>query len=123
MSGLSPRRDWENVVWLGLSALPDSSLQHTRHFDRLYSENHRWLQGWLWRRLGCHANAEDLTQDTFLRTLKPTQLASIEEPRAFLCLIASRVLCSFWRHTELHRACLDALASPPAASKSRFPSS
>ncbi|WP_128575819.1 sigma factor [Pseudomonas piscis] len=82
ISGPSPRRDWENVVWLELSALLDSSLQHTQHFDRL-SENHHWLQGWLWRRLGCHANAEDLTQDTFLSPLKSIQLASIEEPGRF----------------------------------------
>lgn len=95
--------------------MTDSSLHHSQHFHRLYSENHRWLQGWLWHRLGCHANAADLAQDTFVRTLKSSQLASIEEPRAFLCLIAKRVLCSFWRRTELHRAYLDALANLPEA--------
>lgn len=82
-------------------------------FHTLYAENHRWLQNWLLRRLGSHADAADLAQDTFVRTLKSRQAAIIDEPRAFLCVVAKRVLCSFWRRNELERAYLEALASLP----------
>ena len=82
-------------------------------FQLLYAENHHWLQGWLRRRLGCPADAADLAHDTFLRTLESPQLADINEPRAFLCLIAKRVLCTFWRRNELERSYLEALASLP----------
>ena len=82
-------------------------------FHILYAENHRWLQNWLLRRLGSHADAADLTQDTFLRTLKSQQVTLLDEPRAFLCVVAKRVLCSFWRRNELERAYLEALAELP----------
>lgn len=95
--------------------MPDSHQAHLDTFQQLYSENHRWLQSWLWRRLGCHADAADLTQDTFVRTLKSADLERINEPRAFLCLVAKRVLFSFWRRSELERAYLDALAALPQA--------
>lgn len=84
-------------------------------FHILYAENHRWLQGWLLRRLGSPADAADLTQDTFVRTLTSRHVAAIEEPRAFLCVVAKRVLCSFWRRNELERAYLEAIADLPEA--------
>lgn len=86
---------------------------HSGGFTQLYTENHRWLHQWLWRRLGCHADAADLAQDTFLRTWKAGQLDELREPRAYLCLIAKRVLCSFWRRSELERAYHEALATLP----------
>ena len=82
-------------------------------FHLLYAENHHWLQSWLRRRLDCQADAADLTHDTFLRTLKSNQLGQINEPRAFLCLVAKRVLYTFWRRNELERSYLDAIASLP----------
>ena len=92
--------------------MPDSSTSRDT-FQQLYADNHRWLHGWLWRRLGCHADAADLTQDTFLRTWTAPQRDALQEPRAFLCLVATRLLCSFWRRNELERAYLDALAGLP----------
>ena len=93
--------------------MPESNALARESFQRLYAEHHRWLMGWLLRRLRCHADAADLTQDTFLRTLTSPQLGRIEEPRTFLCVIAKRVLYTFWRRNELERAYLDALASLP----------
>ncbi|MFJ1571198.1 sigma factor [Pseudomonas sp. NPDC088322] len=37
----------------------------------LYVEHHAWLKRWLWQRMGCRSDAADLTQDTFLRLLRP----------------------------------------------------
>ncbi len=93
--------------------MPDLRVASQNPFHTLYAENHRWLQSWLLRRLGSHADAADLAQDTFVRTLKSQQAAVIDEPRAFLCVVAKRVLCSFWRRNELERAYLEALASLP----------
>ncbi len=95
--------------------MSDLRLSSQDPFHILYAENHRWLQGWLLRRLGSPADAADLTQDTFLRTLKSQQAAVIDEPRAFLCVVAKRVLCSFWRRNELERAYLEAIAGMPEA--------
>lgn len=82
-------------------------------FQLLYAQNHQWLERWLRRRLDCHADAQDLTHDTFVRSWKSSRLEQIEEPRAFLCVIAKRVLCTFWRRGELERSYLQALASLP----------
>ncbi|ACO77984.1 sigma factor, FecI family [Azotobacter vinelandii CA] len=79
----------------------------------LYRENHRWLRGWLSRRLQCPQDAADLTQDTFLRALNSRQLEQIQEPRAFLGTLAKRLLCNLWRRRQLERSYLDALAQLP----------
>ena len=93
--------------------MPDAPIHPQEHFQRLYAEHHHWLMGWLLRRLHCHADAADLTQDTFLRTLTSPHLGRIEEPRTFLCVVAKRVLYTFWRRNELERAYLEALAGLP----------
>jgi len=93
--------------------MPQPELSSQQAFQRLYAEHHPWLMGWLLRRLRCHADAADLTHDTFLRTLTSPHLVRIEEPRTFLCVIAKRVLYTFWRRNELERAYLEALASLP----------
>lgn len=44
---------------------PIASPEHTVHV--LYQDYHRWLQHWLYRKVGCPHQAADLTQDTFVR--------------------------------------------------------
>jgi DNA-directed RNA polymerase specialized sigma24 family protein len=51
----------------------------------LYSSHHRWLQGWLRKKLGCTWDAADLAQDTFLRVLLKRQAEvqqGLDAPRA-----------------------------------------
>ncbi|MCY1269859.1 putative RNA polymerase sigma factor FecI [compost metagenome] len=86
---------------------PDIALQ------RLYRDNHGWLRGWLWRKLGCPDSAADLAQDTFLRILSARETPIIREPRAFLTTIAKRVLANHYRRQDIERAYLEALASLP----------
>lgn len=88
--------------------------------DQIYRDNHSWLHGWLWKKLGCTNNAADLAQDTFIRLM--TALArqgggdlNIQEPRAYLTTIASRVLINHYRRQTLEHAYLDALATIPEA--------
>lgn len=80
----------------------------------LYAEHQDWLQRWLWRRLGCPQEAEDLSHDTFMRVLVFDSREEIREPRAFLTTLAQRVLASFWRRRSLERAWLEALSHEPS---------
>ncbi|MCY1278538.1 putative RNA polymerase sigma factor FecI [compost metagenome] len=91
----------------------DPSLREHQHL--LYADHHGWLYAWLCRRLRSQADAADLAHDTFLRAFASPQLGQLEEPRAFLCTLAKRILCTFWRRQELERAYLDALAALPEA--------
>ncbi|WP_312932016.1 sigma factor [Pseudomonas sp.] len=66
-----------------------SSRDSSVHGDiqALYVEHHAWLQGWLWRRIGCRSDAADLTQDTFLRLFRPATAPhepDLRQPRAYL---------------------------------------
>ena len=81
----------------------------------LYCEHHGWLFGWLRRKLGCAHNAADLAQDTFMRLLSARETPSIAEPRAFLTVVAKRVLFNHYRRQDLERAYLLALAEQPQA--------
>ncbi len=79
----------------------------------LYADHHRWLRGWLRKKLNCPHLAADLTQDTFVRVLGVPDLSLINEPRAYLMTLAQRVLYNFWRRRDLENAWLEALALQP----------
>ncbi len=82
--------------------------------NALYKGNQGWLYQWLRRRLGCGEDAADLMHDTFMRVLvKPDELPSLHEPRAYLTTIARGLLNDHWRRRSLERAWLDALAAMP----------
>lgn len=89
----------------------DSPLQ--RDLLALYSDHHRWLCGWLRKKLGCAHRAADLAHDTFLRLLAREEAIAIQEPRAFLTTVAQRVLANHWRREQIERAYLEALAQMP----------
>lgn len=76
--------------------------------SRLYVEHQPWLRRWLHRRLGSREDAADLAQDVFVRVLASPELRRLQEPRAFLTTLASRVLARFWRRRDLERAWLEA---------------
>ncbi|MDW3685580.1 sigma-70 family RNA polymerase sigma factor [Cupriavidus sp. CV2] len=89
----------------------DSPLQ--RDLLALYSDHHRWLCGWLRKKLGCTHRAADLAHDTFLRLLAREEAIAIQEPRAFLTTVAQRVLANHRRREQIERAYLEALALRP----------
>lgn len=90
----------------------------------LYSGHHRWLVGWLRRRLGCPHHAADLAHDTFARVLARRQALSLPQPlppqsghgKALLSTIAHGLMVDHLRRAALERAYLDALALLPQAS-------
>lgn len=86
--------------------------------ESLYSAHHGWLQGWLLRRLGNTADAADLAQDAFVRLLNRSALprfGSVAEARGYLRTIGGGLCIDLWRHREVEKAWLDALAAQPEA--------
>ena len=97
-----------------IASATELSCRQTVHL--LYSDHHRWLQGWLRSKLGNAADAFDLTQDTFVRVLSAQReevLPDLREPRAYLTTVARRLLLNHFRRRSLERAYLDALALLP----------
>ena len=90
------------------------------HIRTLYSAHHGWLQGWLRKKLGNAFDAADLAQDTFVRLLAapddtPEKQGDwqLREPRAYLTLIAKRLLANLYRRRSLEQAYLEALGAMP----------
>lgn len=81
----------------------------------LYSDHHGWLQGWLRRKMGNAVDAADLAHDTFLRVLARRDTPRLLAPRAYLGAIARGLVADFFRHKDIERAYLDALAALPEA--------
>lgn len=79
----------------------------------LYSQQQRWLQSWLRRRLGCSHSAADLAQDTFMRLLAKDQPIAVQAPRSFLAKVAQSVLSNHYRRQKLEKAYLHALVLLP----------
>lgn len=81
--------------------------------SELYHRHHGWLQGWLRRRLGCHEQAADLAQDTFMRLLGSRRVLEAREPRAYLTTVAKGLMINWFQRQSLERAYLEALANLP----------
>ncbi|MDM0007262.1 sigma-70 family RNA polymerase sigma factor [Variovorax sp. J22G73] len=97
----------------------DSALHHP-HIHALYSDHHGWLQGWLRKKLGNAFDAADLAQDTFVRILAAPDHTpekqgdwQLSEPRAYLTVVAKRLLANLYRRRSLEQAYLDALGAMP----------
>ncbi len=74
----------------------------------LYRCHHRWLQGWLCKRVGCSQQAADLAQDTFMRLLQQRDVV-LREPRSWLATVAHGLMVNQWRRRDIERAYLQEL--------------
>jgi RNA polymerase sigma-70 factor (ECF subfamily) len=83
------------------------------HVETLYADHHRWLQGWLRRRLGDSFVAADLAQDTFVSVISAGAASAIREPRPFLATIARRLMARHHRRQLLEVSYLEMLATLP----------
>ena len=77
----------------------------------LFVNHHPWLKRLIHQRSGNHTVAEDVASETFLQVLKLPALEAIDEPRAFLRTIATRILYKIWRRRDLEQACMETLAT------------
>lgn len=77
----------------------------------LYHDHHHWLHGWLQRKLPCRHDAADLAQDTFLRLLAQPELPLLREPRAYLLVVANRLLINRHQRRRVEAETLRAMAA------------
>lgn len=87
-----------------------------QRIEDLYTGHHRWLQGWLRRKLGCAEQAADMAQDTFVSVMSASGASAadqIREPRPFLATIARRLVAHHHRRRLLESSYLDLLAALP----------
>lgn len=91
---------------------------HALNVEQLYKEHHHWLNHWFCSQLTCSHQAADLAHDTFLRVLikrHHSQQKPIQQPRAFLQVIARGILVDHYRKRAVERSFLEALATLPEA--------
>lgn len=81
----------------------------------LYVDHHGWLVQWLRRRTGNADQAADIAQDTFVRVLLKKAIETLDEPRAYLTVIAKGLVANAGRKAAVERAYLDTLALLPEA--------
>lgn len=81
--------------------------------ETLYSDHHKWLQGWLRRKLGDTFLAADMAQDTFVSVISADLADKIREPRPFLATVARRLMAHYHRRLKLETSYLDMLATLP----------
>lgn len=110
--------------------MPSSQSLPAIEVASLYREQHRWLCGWLLRRLDHVGDAADLAHDTFVRLLiapaapvgpaapapQPQPQQALRAPRAYLATIARRLMINHLQRQTLEQAYRDALAALPEAS-------
>jgi RNA polymerase sigma-70 factor (ECF subfamily) len=83
-----------------LRAVPDQGFQGYADWEAVYQDNATWVYRTLFARVGNRADAEDLTAEVFLATLRPLRLTvSVAEVRAYLRATARTVLAAHWRET------------------------
>ena len=90
--------------------------------EQLYTRHHPWLRGWLQRRLGHSADAEDLAHDTFVRVLE-ARSTEVEQPRAYLHQTARNIAVDAHRREDRREALgLDAFeqSSPHSGDPEHF---
>lgn len=93
----------------GASALLDGRL------GTIYQEQRRWLLQWFRRRVFNIDQAADYVQDTFVKVLAAGTADHLENPRAYLTVVARQLLVDERRHASLESAYLSLLAAEPAA--------
>jgi len=81
--------------------------------ENLFKEHSPWLQRWLNAKLEQRSDAEDLSQDTFVRVLRRGELEQVNNPRAYLLTIARGLTVDLYRRRSLERQYLESLALLP----------
>lgn len=76
----------------------ESSTDTYTDWHAVYRDNVAGIHRLIYGRVGNRADAEELTAEVFLATLKPLRLpAHVHEVRAYLVATTRTVLASFWR--------------------------
>ncbi len=74
--------------------------------ENIYIEHHAWLHGWLRKKLSCTELAADLMQDTFVRLMSSGTSHQLKQPRAYLLVVANRLLINTYRRKKIEEEVL-----------------
>ena len=83
----------------------------TSDLGEAYRSHSVWLHAWVRRRTRCSQSAADLTQDTFCRLLERLPEEAPHNMRAFLAVVARRLLIDDVRRRDVERLYLREIAS------------
>ncbi|MBA4501757.1 RNA polymerase sigma factor [Marinobacterium marinum] len=78
--------------------------------ESIYIQHYPWLVAWLRQRVVCRESAQDLGQDTFLKMLSFSRPESIETPRAWLMVVANRLLINRFHRQQVEQDALRQVA-------------
>lgn len=80
------------------------------HIKSVYLEHFEWLVRWLNGRVRCTETARDLSQDTFVRLLTLADPERIDSPRAWLMVVANRLMINNFHRKRLEHDTLEQVA-------------
>lgn len=83
---------------------------HRADVQTLYQDHQPWLLAWLRKKLGCPHGAADLSHDTFLRLIEQPAVPVLREPRAWLLVVANRLLINRHQRQRVEAETLRAVA-------------
>ncbi len=89
----------------GNMATADSSRDQAQ---TVFQSHQPWLFNWLLKKLGCPYDAGDISQDTFLNLLR-AEHQPLREPRAYLLVIANRLMINRHRRQKVEKEVLEHL--------------
>src|ERR671931_2151059 len=95
-------------------------LEKNQRFTDAWSEHHAFLLDVAYRLLGSYSDAEDLVQEAFTRLLR-TDLDPIEDIRAWLVVVVSRLCLDQLRSARMRRESFARAAVPRATDRARRP--
>ncbi len=107
------------IAWrepLGRPALKTASDTSHDHgpLEAMYLSHGHWLTAWLRKRMVDRHEAADLVQDTFARLCsRARDLELLSEPRAYLTVVAKRLLINRYQRQALEQAYLSSLREKP----------
>lgn len=85
------------------------SIEQMKGTEAFIIANQSWLQRFLTGKLGCSHDAQDISQDTFIRVItSAVVLPELKEPRAYLATIANRLIIDKARRRKIELAYIEA---------------
>nr|WP_275943783.1 sigma-70 family RNA polymerase sigma factor [Gluconacetobacter aggeris] len=92
-------------------------LTHSRFPDPLtglFQSHFGWLVSRMARQLGSRSKGEEIASEVFVRLAASRQAENLREPRAFLLVVARRLIAELRRRSVLEASYLDALRAVSA---------
>lgn len=87
----------------------DNCIDVPVNVGRIYKHHQPWLLNWLKSKLHCPQDAHEMSHDTFLRLLNG-DVRGLREPRAYLLVIANRLMINRFKRSKVEQEALAQVA-------------